>query len=409
MEKTIVEKIFSNKTGSEVKSGDIVSVEVDFAMAQDGTAPLAIRAFEEMDMDVENPEKLALVIDHISPSKSEGASELHQKMRSFASEYGIKLYDVGEGICHQLMLENHVDPGKVIIGADSHTCTYGALGAFATGVGSTDMGAAFATGELWFKVPESIKINVNGELPENVSAKDVILKLCGEIGADGAIYKALEFRGSTIRDMSIASRATLCNMAIEVGAKTGIVEPDQKVEEYTGTSTNLSSDEEADYIENINLDVSELSPQIAVPHQVDNVSDIGEVEGKEIDQVVLGSCTNGRFEDLKRAADVLEGNEVSDQTRFLVFPASKSVYEKAIEEGVIQTFINAGATVCNPGCGPCPGTHMGILAPGERAISTTNRNFQGRMGSTEAEVYLSSPETAAYSGIKGKISDPRRE
>ena len=403
---TIVENIFSKKFGKEAKAGDVVLVDVDLAMAQDGTAPLAINAFKQMDMDIAHPERLALIIDHISPSKSEGASELHIMMREFAEKHGIKLYDVGEGVCHQLMLENHVEPGQLVIGADSHTCTYGAVGAFATGVGSTDMAAAFATGKLWFKVPQTIKINLTGQTPNNVSAKDIILKLCGEIGADGALYKALEITGPTTKQLSIASRATLTNMAIEMGGKTAIIEPDKKAEKYTGAKAPewIKPDPDAEYIKEIEIDVSELQPQIAVPHQVDNVHDISEVQGTKIDQVVLGSCTNGRFEDLKAAAEIVSGKQVDDGVRFLVFPASKSVYREAIDKGVVQTLVDAGATVCNPGCGPCPGTHMGILAPGEKALATTNRNFKGRMGSTDAEVYLGSPETAAYTALNGEIT-----
>ncbi|PTD93979.1 3-isopropylmalate dehydratase large subunit [archaeon SCG-AAA382B04] len=408
MSKTIVEKIFSHKSDRDVKANDVVLVDVDLAMAQDGTAPLAIRAFEEMDMDVENPDDIKLVIDHISPSKSEGASELHIKMREFAEENNIELYDVGEGVCHQLMLENHAEPGELIIGADSHTCTYGAVGAFATGVGSTDMGAALATGKLWFKVPETIKITVDGELPQNVSPKDIILQVAGDLGADGALYQALEFRGSTIKNLSIPRRATITNMAIEAGAKTAIVEPDQKTEDYTNKKPPkwLYSNKNANYIKEISYKAENIEPKIAKPHQVDNVVDVNKVAGTKIDQVVLGSCTNGRFEDLKRAAKILEGNQIDNDVRFLIFPASKNVYKRAVDEGLIDIFIDSGATVCNPGCGPCPGTHMGLLAPGERALATTNRNFKGRMGSTEAEVYLGSPETAAYSGIKGEIFNP---
>ncbi|OUJ18587.1 Homoaconitate hydratase/3-isopropylmalate dehydratase large subunit LeuC family protein [Methanonatronarchaeum thermophilum] len=403
---TIVENIFSEKFGETARAGDVVLVDVDLAMAQDGTAPLAINAFKQMDMDIAHPERLALIIDHIAPSKSEGASELHIMMREFAREHGIKLYDVGEGVCHQLMLENHVEPGQLVIGADSHTCTYGAVGAFATGVGSTDMAAAFATGKLWFKVPQTIKINLTGQTKQNVSAKDIILKLCKKIEADGALYKALEITGPTTKNLTIPSRATLTNMAIEMGAKTAIIQPDKKAEEFTGAKAPdwVMADDDAEYVREIDIDVSSLEPQIAVPHQVDNVHDITEVEGTKIDQVVLGSCTNGRLEDLEAATRIVSGRQIDDGVRFLVFPASKSVYMDAIDKGVVQTLVDAGATVCNPGCGPCPGTHMGILAPGEKALATTNRNFKGRMGSTEAEVYLGSPETAAYTALNGVIT-----
>ncbi|MEM2432487.1 MAG: homoaconitate hydratase family protein, partial [Candidatus Bathyarchaeia archaeon] len=298
-------------------------------------------------------------------------------------------------------------------GADSHTCTYGALGAFATGIGSTEMAAVFMSGKLWFKVPETIRIEVNGFLQSMVLPKDVILKIIGMIGADGATYKAVEFCGPTVKAMSMDGRLTLCNMAVEMGAKTGIIEADGKTIEYLsglGVKEGLSfrSDEDAVFSSKISLDVSGLEPQISCPHKVDNVRSVREVEGKEIDQVFLGSCTNGRLEDLRIAAEILRGKSIKKGVRMIVTPSSRSIYLQALKEGLIEIFMRAGCIVCNPGCGPCAGAHQGILAPGEVCLSTSNRNFKGRMGSVDAEIYLASPATAAASAIEGKITDPRR-
>ncbi len=414
MSKTIVEKILSSASSRDVGAGDIVVVPIDVVMAQDGTAPLAIKAFREMGgKRVWDPSKIVFIIDHIAPSTSEGASQLHQLMRDFAAKQRIKLYDVGAGVCHQLILEEgYVKPGSVIAGADSHTCTHGALGAFATGVGSTETAAILLSGKLWFKVPETIKCKIEGRLQKWVVAKDVILQIIGEIKTDGATYKALEFCGTTVERMSIAGRATLCNMAVEMGAKTAIVPPDRKTREYLkdkvrGEIPSIASDGDAEYCEVFDFNVKELEPQVAKPHSVDNVSPVGEVEGKEVDQVFLGSCTNGRLEDLREAARILRGRKVKKSVRMLVVPASRKIHLQAMQEGLIKTFVGAGCVVCSPGCGPCMGGHIGILAPGEVCISTSNRNFVGRMGSPEAEIYLASPLTAAASAVKGKITDPR--
>ncbi|MBS7605310.1 MAG: homoaconitase large subunit [Candidatus Bathyarchaeia archaeon] len=415
MGKTIVEKIFSLSSGKDSYAGDIVVASIDAAMAHDGTVLLALEAFKDMGgRSVWDPSKIILVIDHVAPSSNENFARVHEAMRRFARKYGAKIYDVGSGICHQLMIESGiVRPGSLIVGADSHTCTYGALGAFSTGIGSTEMAAVFISGKLWFKVPETIRVEINGFTPPMVLPKDIILKIISVIGADGATYKALEYCGETIKNMSIDGRLTLCNMAVEMGAKTGIIEPDEKTKEYLASIgirdyTYIRSDEDAEYAEKIRLDVSELEPMIACPHAVDNVKQVKDVEGIEINQVFLGSCTNGRIEDLRVAAKILEGKKIKDGVRMIVIPASKSIYLQALREGLIETFIKAGCTVCNPGCGPCAGAHQGILGPGEVCLSTSNRNFKGRMGSADAEIYLASPATAAASALEGKITDPRR-
>ena len=415
MGKTISEKIFSLASGKDSYAGDIVIAKVDAAMAHDGTALLAIEAFKEMKgQKLWDPTKVALVIDHVAPSANENFSKVHKVMREFAYKYGAKIYDVGSGICHQLMVESGlIYPGALVVGADSHTCTYGALGAFATGIGSTEMAAVFMSGKLWFKVPESLKVEIEGILPPMVLPKDVILRIIGLVGADGATYKAVEFCGSTVRSMSIDGRLTLCNMTVEMGAKTGIVEPDEKTKSYMnklGISRymDLKSDEDAEYAKKISLNVSELEPQISCPHSVDNVKPVKEVEGLEVNQVFLGSCTNGRIEDLRIAAEILKGKKVKKDVRMIVIPASRRIFLQALKEGLIDIFIEAGCIICNPGCGPCAGAHQGILAPGEICLSTSNRNFKGRMGSTESRIYLASPATAAVTALEGKITDPRR-
>ena len=418
MGKTISEKILSRASGVDAHAGDLVIAEIDAAMAHDGTALLAIEAFREMGGEkLWNPSKVILVLDHVAPSSNENFSKVHREMRSFAKEHGAKIYEVGSGICHQLMVESgYVRPGALIVGADSHTCTYGALGAFATGIGSTEMAAVLISGKLWFRVPETIRIMIEGSLPPMVTPKDLILKIVGTVGADGATYKAVEFHGSTVREMGIDGRLTLCNMAVEMGAKTGIVNPDERAIQYLKSIgfnpayndlNRLSSDPDAEYEETLNLDASDLEPQVACPHRVDNVKPVTEVEGVKVDQVFLGSCTNGRLEDLRLAARILKGKRIKDGLRMIVIPASVRVYLKALKEGLIEIFLEAGCAVCNPGCGPCVGAHMGVLAPGEVCLSTSNRNFKGRMGCMEAEIYLASPATVAASALKGEITDPR--
>jgi 3-isopropylmalate/(R)-2-methylmalate dehydratase large subunit len=414
----IIEKILANASGKqEVSQGEIVEAKIDVAMTHDLTGPLAIKSFHEIGAKkVWDSNKVVIIIDHLVPASSVISAELHKTVRNFAKEQHIEnFYDVGRGgVCHQVMPEKgHVRPGEVIVGSDSHTCTYGAFGAFATGIGSTEMAAVFATGKLWFRVPKVIKVDVTGKFKKLVTAKDLTLNIVGKIGADGAIYKGLEFGGSTIRDMTIDGRMVLSNMAVEMGAKAGLIEPDKKTVDYVKARTDkqftpVKSDPDSTYEKIVNMDISELEPQVAVPHSVDNVKPVSEIEDVKVDQAFIGSCTNGRLEDFRVAAQILKGKKISRGVRLVVIPASQEIYLNAINEGLIKTFMDAGATVGNPNCGPCLGGHMGILAEGEACISTSNRNFIGRMGSTKSFVYLASPATVAASAITGIITDPRK-
>lgn len=413
--KTISEKIFSDHLKRDVEAGELVIVDVDFMMGQDGTSPLAIKTFEEVGANsVFDSNRIAMVIDHNSPSPSEKVSALHKLMRNFRNQNNIFFYDIGDGICHQLVPEQgHALPGQIVIGADSHTCTYGAINCFSTGVGSTDLAIAMASGKLWFKVPETIKIFINGDLPFGVYSKDIILYIIKELTANGATYKAIEFEGNVIDELSVDARFTISNMAVEMGAKVGLMKADDKVLEWLKNRTykefkTYQSDDGAKYEKIYNFDVSYLEPQVAKPHTVDNVSSISEVEGIPIQQGLLGTCTNGRLEDLRIAAKILKGKKIGSQVRLIVAPASRKILLEAIDEGVIQTLIKAGATIVAPGCGPCVGTHNGVPSDGENVISTANRNFKGRMGNNKAFIYLASPATVAASCIEGKITDPRK-
>jgi len=413
--KTIAEKIFSAHSGTDARAGDIIVADVDFVMGQDGTSPLAIRALENMGVEaVFDPDKVALVMDHSSPSPIEGVSALHTIMREFGKKTGCHVYDVGRGVCHQLIPEGgHVVPGDLMVGCDSHTCTYGAVNVFSTGVGSTDGAAAMAAGRLWFKVPETIKVTYNGALQPGVFSKDLILYLAGQIGADGATYMALEFDGPVIDALSVDARMTISNMAIEVGAKAGLMKADEKtLAWYAGrgekTPAPVDPDTDAVYARQIVFDASAIGPQVAKPHSVDNVSPIEEVEGTPIAQGYLGTCTNGRLEDLAIAAEILGGRKVHPDVRFIIAPASKQILLDAIAAGYIQTLVEAGAVMVTPGCGPCVGTHNGVPSDGENVISTANRNFKGRMGNSNAFIYLGSPATVAASVIEGAITDPRK-
>ncbi len=417
MTMTMAEKILAKASGNkESEAGEIIMANIDVAMTHDLTGPLSVESFEKIGVEkVWDPQKIVIVFDHQVPADSIDAANNHMIMRKFVQDQRIQnFYDVREGVCHQVLPEmGHVVPGEVIVGTDSHTCTHGALGAFATGIGSTDMAMVFATGKLWFKVPETIKFDITGKLQDNVFAKDVVLDIIGKIGADGATYKACEFGGETTKNMTISDRMVLCNMAIEMGGKTGLVEPDQKTINYLkGRSTKpfeiMKTDTNAFSLEIMHIDVNELEPQIACPHNVDNVKPVSEVEGTHIDQVFLGSCTNGRLSDLRTAAKIIKGNNVSKTVRMLVIPASREVYTKAMDEGLLRTFVDSGALVCNPCCGPCLGGHIGLVGPGEVSLSTSNRNFKGRQGSPDAEVYLSSAAVAAASAITGKITYPRK-
>ena len=412
----LAEKILAYASGrDEVKPGEIVQAKVDMAMANEITGPLAIKAFREIGIKrVWDNSRIVLVQDHQVPADTVKSAELHRIMRRFAEEQKIKwFYDVGSGgICHQVMVEKgHALPGDLIVGADSHTCTYGALGVFSTGIGSTEMAAVFATGEIWLKVPETIQIRVEGRFKKHVTPKDLILYVIGRIGASGATYKAVEFTGSTISSMSVSGRLTICNMAVEMGAKTGIIEPDEKTLNYVKQRASrpfrpLRSDPDARYERILEVNVDGLEPQVACPHSVDNVKPVSEVEGVRIDQAFLGSCTNGRVEDLRAAAMILKGKKINRGVRMIVTPASQEVYLQALREGYLEIFVEAGAIVSNPTCGACFGGHMGLLAPGEVCISTSNRNFVGRMGSPEAEIYLASPVTVAASALAGRIVNP---
>ena len=413
---TVSEKILSRASGQgKTRAGEIVKAEVDIAMMPDLTTILAINAMKEMGFKrVWDVDKVVIVLDHVAPASTLLAATVHRDIRKFAREQGLKyLYDVDSGVCHQVLPEKgHVKPGYLVIGADSHTCTHGAFGAFATGVGSTDMGAIIATGKTWLKVPETIRVEVEGKLPEYVAPKDLILYTAGQIGADGATYNALEFSGSTISDMSVSGRMTLCNMAIEMGGKTGIVESDEKTLKFLKGRTEgiiepVYADEDARYRSVLKVDADALEPQIACPHKVDNVKPVGEVSGTRIDQAFIGSCTNGRLEDLQVAASILKGRHVHKDVRLLIVPASKEVYLQALDKGIVRSLLEAGAVLSNPSCGACFGGHIGLLAPGEVGITTSNRNFKGRQGSPEALVYLASPAVAAASAVTGLITDPR--
>jgi methanogen homoaconitase large subunit len=410
----ITEKILAKASGLKmVQPGEIIEVMVDLAMTHDGTSPPTIKTFQQIAEKVWDPDKIVVVFDHNLPANNMASAEFQRITRNFASEQGIEnIYTHGEGICHQVLPEKgYIKPGTVVVGADSHTCTYGAFGAFATGMGTTDMAVVFATGKTWFMVPAAYKIDVNGVLRDYVTAKDVILHIIGEIGSYGATYKSLEFCGGTIEGMDVAGRMTMCNMAVESGAKNGIMEPNQATFSYLEDRNVLdfeffSSDEDADYEKDYYFEVDDLQPQIACPNNVDNVYPVSKAAGKSIDQAFIGSCTNGRLEDLRLAAEVLKDGKVHQDVRLIVSPASRTIYLDALKEGLLDTFLRAGAIVLNPSCGPCLGAHMGVITSGEVCLATTNRNFVGRMGDPKSEVYLANPAVVAYSAIKGEIRDP---
>jgi len=412
---TISEKILAKSADkNRVEPGEIIDAKVDMAMSHDNAA-LVSKVFGEIGIkNVWNPEKIVIILDHRVPANNIKAAEAHKKIRDFIRKQKIKhFYDAGEGICHQVMIEKgHARPGMLVVGTDSHTTTYGAIGVFSTGIGATEMAAVWATGKLWLKVPETIRINISGNPPKLVTSKDIILHIIGRIKSDGANYKAIEFYGETIDKMSVESRLTMSNQSMEAGAKAAIIPPDSKTIEYVKSRTKESfdivkADNDAKYEEILDFDVTDLEPMVACPHTVDNVKPVREVAGLEINQAVLGSCTNGRLEDLELAAKIIDGKNVHKNVRMIVVPASREIYLKAIEKGFIQKFVKAGAMVINPGCGPCLGAHQGILASGERAITSTNRNFRGRMGSPDSEIYLASPATVVASAIRGEITDPR--
>lgn len=415
MAKTIAEKILSNHAGKDLYAGDYALCKVDFCLGQDGTSGLIIDALAKIKAKkLKAKLKFCMVIDHSAPSPNIGVSAIHKKMRGFADNYDLKLYDVGCGVCHQVVLESgNVLPGDLVTGADSHTCTYGALGALSTGFGSTDLAITLASGQNWFKVPNSLKVVVDGKLPKGVYSKDIILHIIGDLTSDGATYESVEFYGSTIRALSMDERFTISNMAVEMGAKCGIIPPDEKTFKWLKTWTNKKSkpifaDKDAKYECVKYYDATKLSPQIAKPHQVDNVVGISKLQGKPIDQAFIGTCTNGRLNDLKIAASILKDKKIDPKVRFIVAPASKDIFLDAMNMGIIRTLIQAGANVVTPGCGPCVGTHNGVPSDNEVVLSTANRNFKGRMGNPNAFIYLASPATVAVSALTGKMTDPRR-
>lgn len=414
MGQTIAEKILSSHAGKTVKPGELVIANIDVVMVQDGTGPLAVNEFKKMNKSkLFNPKRTILFIDHAAPSPRKELSNSHTVLRDFAKEYGAVLSEVGEGVCHQRLIESFVNPGEVLLGADSHTCTSGALGAFATGVGSTDIAVVMALGKTWLKVPSTFKIVLEGKFSKGVYAKDLILHLIGLIGADGATYKALEFTGEGAKNLSMAERFTISNMAVEAGAKAGLFETDEKTKAYLKEHNReqefkeIKADADAVYEKTITINLNEIKPTVSCPHTVDNTKTIDEMEKITVNQVYIGTCTNGRIEDLRIAADILKGQKVKEGVRLLVAPASREVFLQALNEGLISIFVEAGAAIVTSGCGACVGVHGGILGDGEVCLATQNRNFQGRMGNTAGYIYLASPATAAYSAIKGYIADVR--
>ncbi|OGC09586.1 3-isopropylmalate dehydratase large subunit [candidate division WOR-1 bacterium RIFOXYA2_FULL_37_7] len=412
--KTIAEKILSSHSNTDSYAGDIVIADLDFMIGQDGTSGVAIDSFNKMGAEkISDPSKIAIIVDHSSPSPNSGVSAIHKKIRDFSKTYGIKLYDIGCGVCHQITPEQgHVVPGDLVIGADSHTCTYGAINVFSTGIGSTDFAAGMISGKLWFKVPETLKVVYRGKLPKGVFSKDLILKLIGDITADGATYMALEIGGEAISSLSVDARFTISNMAIECGAKAGLMETDQKVLDWVNRHSKkipspVFADKEAKYAKTIEINIAQLEPQIAKPHTVDNVVPISKLEETTVAQGYIGTCTNGRLEDFQIAAKILKGKKINSNCRLIIAPASKDILLDMIKDGTYQTLLDSGAIAVTPGCGPCVGTHNGVPSDGENVISTANRNFKGRMGNVNSFIYLGSPATVAASMLKGKISDPR--
>ena len=414
MGETVIEKIIRNNVGHTVKPGDIVTVNVDRVMIHDIFIPFVAEKFEEMGFKkLWDPDKVVLIYDHLVPASQLDDTRHFHVGDAFAEKYGMKNVHRSDGICHQLMTEaGYVKPGNIVFGTDSHTTTYGCVGAFSSGIGYTERASILGTGTMWIKVPETIKVVIDGELPANVMSKDVILRLIGDLGADGATYRALEFTGSAVKNMSVASRMTIANMAIEAGAKCALFTPDEKTAEYCEIELNdfqksLVGDGDAAYLKTMTYRGEDFVPVMACPSQVDKIRDVSTLEGTEIDQVFIGSCTNGRLEDLAAAAEVLKGKKVADYVKLIVTPASRKIYRQAIELGILDTLAEAGAMITHPGCGLCCGRAGGILTDGERVVATNNRNFLGRMGTSKVEIYLASPKTAAACAVAGKIVSPK--
>ncbi len=413
MGKTIAEKILSSHAGKELKAGDFALCKVDFTFGQDGTSSIIIDRIKELGPSTFKT-KFCMVIDHSAPSPSEGVSRVHKKMRQFSQDYGVNLFDIGCGVCHQVIPESgRILPGELVLGADSHTCTYGALGAFATGVGSTDLAITLASGKNWFKVPETIKIVVKGKTPKGVFAKDIILHIIKKIRSNGATYRAIEFCGPVIDNLNMDGRFTICNMVVEMGAKCAFMPQDKKMIDWLRPRvlgrkiTPLYADKDANYKQVLEFDIAKLKPQVSRPHSVDNVADAEELKDVKINEAFLGTCTNARLEDFKVAARILKSRKVATGVKFIVAPSSREIFLEALRLGLVDTFVKAGAVIVAPGCGPCVGTHNGIPADAEVVISTANRNFKGRMGNPNAFIYLASPATVAASAVKGRITDPR--
>jgi len=413
MGKTIAEKILSEKAGKDVIPGEIIVAKVDLALVQDGTGPLTVEVFDKFGFKDVKPDKAILFIDHAAPSPRKELSNAHNILRDFAKRTRAMVSDVGEGVSHQIMAEKYVKPGDLLVGADSHTCTGGGLGAFSTGMGSTDLALAFGLGKVWLKVPETFLFELKGRLPEGVYSKDIILHIIGTIGADGVTYKAMEFTGEVLDQLSQEARLTISNMAVEAGAKAGLIPTDETTKAYLkeygreNDFRKIKADPDANYEKVFTIDVSNLEPAVSFPHTVDNTRKISEARGVKINQVFIGTCTNGRIEDLRIAASILKGRKKHPDIRLIVVPASRDVYKKALKEGLFDIFIDAGAAIMAPGCGPCVGVHEGVLGDNEKVLSTQNRNFLGRMGNPKGEIYLASPATAAASAITGEITDPR--
>ena len=415
MGQTLSEKILGAKAGHPVKAGEVVTVSPDYVLSHDNSAAI-IGEFKKLGLArVKRPEKIVIVLDHIVPASEEKYAQNHKTIREFAAEQGIgKFFDIQYGVCHQVFTENGFAlPGKLIVGSDSHTTSYGALGAFAAGIGRSETASIWATDEIWLRVPETFKVVLQGKLPRGVFAKDVILYVIGREGADGADYKAVEFTGPAAKDFSVASRFTMANMAAEMGAKNGYFPPDEETRLWLKPRTReafelVVSDPDASYAVAKDYDLSGMEPQVACPHTVDNVKPVREVEGKRFHQALIGTCTNGRLEDLEVASRILKGKKTHPGVRTLILPASREVYIEAVTKGLLAQLAEAGCVILNPGCGPCLGAHMGILAAGEVCLSTANRNFKGRMGARDSEIYLASPATVAASALEGKITDPRK-
>ncbi|MFC2002585.1 3-isopropylmalate dehydratase large subunit [Chloroflexota bacterium] len=414
MGKTLAEKILSQKSGRDARSGDIVIAEVDLVFVQDTTGPLTLRQFEASGFRrLADPRRTFLFVDHAVPSPNYELSNDHMLLRRFAGETNCYIYDVGGGVCHQIVAESLAKPGDLIVGADSHTVTAGGLGAFATGMGSSDIAVVMGLGKTWFRVPETVQIEVSGNFPKGVYAKDLVLYLIGRVGADGATYKAMEFGGDTVDNLSVSGRLTMANMAVETGAKVGLFSADKITQGYLvsqgrgGDYQPIFPDTDAIYEQTITINAAALEPMVSKPHTVDNTAKARELKGTKIQQVFIGTCTNGRLEDLAVATSILEGRKRHPETRLIVAPASRQVLIAAIMEGYLQTLVEAGAVILPPGCGACLGLHQGVLGDGEACLSTANRNFKGRMGSPEGFIYLGSPATAAATAITGEITDPR--